>query len=616
MCGIVGRMNFDGTPVDVGTLTKARDSLATRGPDGAGTWTDGPVGLAHRRLSVLDLSERGAQPMHSADGTLVISYNGEIYNFEEIRRELSAAGHRFRTQTDTEVVLAAYREWGVNCLTHFNGMFAFAIWDARRQVLCLARDRIGVKPLYYALDRRRLVFGSTPRAVTEFADVPREISAEAMDLYFQMAYIPAPHSIYRAVCKLEPGTWLECTLDGKTRSGRYWSLAPRGTTTTMSAATAADELDALLNSSVRYRLISDVPVGAFLSGGIDSSAVVAMMCRNSDSVRTFTIGFAEAEFDESVHAREVARRLGTRHEELVLGPDDLLNIAAAVPEHYDEPFADVSAIPSLALAQLARTHVTVALSGDGGDELFAGYPQYGMLARLEPWRRRAAFAAPVLRGTHKLLLPHRASMGLVGLGQPRTSELFAYIRGPLKRRPYCGIVNGHPVGAADWFEDRFASDVPPADLVERYMDLDLRSYLVDDILVKVDRATMACGLEARDPLLDYRLVEFARSLPGYLHTEACGEKQLLRQVLERYLPAKLFARPKQGFSVPIRQWFRGPLESALRETLHGGWLTSSGFFRPGAIESLAAEHVSGRRNHENFLWAVFVFEQWYRRYIG
>ena len=613
MCGIVGRLNFDGSPVDVAELSAARDKLSNRGPDGAGTWAEYSVGLAHRRLSILDLSDRGAQPMRSADGSLVITYNGEIYNFRDVREQLLAVGHRFATQTDTEVILAAYREWGMDCLQRFNGMFAFGLWDADRRSLFLARDRIGVKPLYYSLDRRRVAFGSTLKAITAFGDVSREIAPEAMDLFFQMAYIPAPHSIYRAVHKLEPGTWLECAADGTTHARRYWSLAPRGTALATSGS-AADELESLLDSSVRYRLISDVPVGAFLSGGIDSSTVVALMCRNTDTVRTFTIGFGEAKFDESSHARDVAHHLGTRHEELILRPQDLLAIAEDVPTHYDEPFADVSAIPSLALAKLARTDVTVALSGDGGDELFAGYPYYGLLARLDPWRRRAAFAARFLRAAPALRLPHRPAIGLAALGQAGTNELYAYMRGPLKARPYDRIVSDLQISAADWFDGRLRREIPAATLVERYMDLDLRSYLVDDILVKVDRATMAWGLESRNPLLDYRVVEFARALPGCLHTERIGDKPVLRQVLERLLPAELFTRPKQGFSVPIREWFRGPLAPALRDSLNDGWLTSSGYFRPGAISALLDEHARGRRNHEFFLWAVYVFEQWYREY--
>lgn len=613
MCGIVGRLNFDGTPVEVAALTRARDRLANRGPDDAGTWTDGVVGLAHRRLSVLDLSDRGAQPMRHSDGELAVTFNGEIYNFLELRKQLESAGHRFKTQTDTEVILAAYREWGTNCVSHFNGMFALGLWDGHRRSLWLARDRLGVKPLYYALDGRRVIFGSSLKAVTEFKDVPRDISAEATDLFFQMSYIPAPFSIYRAVRKLEPGTWLEFKADGAMRTARYWSLGPRGTSS-LTAAVAADQLEELLNSSVRYRLISDVPVGAFLSGGIDSSTVVALMCRNSDAVRTFTVGFAEAEFDESDHARDVAHHLGTKHEQLVLRPEDLLAIAYDVPEHYDEPFADVSAIPSLAIARLARTQVTVALSGDGGDELFGGYHYYRDLARLEPWRRRVSAAAPLIRTATNLPLPHRVAMGIRGLAQPRTSDLYAYMRGPLKRRSFSDIVTQVAAGAADWFDTRLTAEVPISSLIERYMDLDLRSYLVDDILVKVDRATMAYGLEARNPLLDYRVVEFARALPGHMHTVAPGEKQILRQVLERLLPAELFTRPKQGFGVPIRQWFRGPLTPALRDVLREGWLTSSGYFRPGVVADLVDEHASGRRNHENFLWATYTFEQWYSRY--
>lgn len=422
-----------------------------------------------------------------------------------------------------------------------------------------------------------------------------------------------PHSIYRDIQKLEPGTWLECSVEAETRTHRYWSLAPRGTAA-VTGAVAADQLESLLDSSVRYRLISDVPVGAFLSGGIDSSTIVALMCRNTDTVRTFTIGFGEEKFDESTHARAVAQYLGTRHEELILRPEDLLAIADKVPEHYDEPFADVSAIPTLALAKLTRTDVTVALSGDGGDELFAGYPYYDYLAKLDPWRRRSAFAAPLLRATSAIGLPHRPAMGLTALGQPGTSQLYAYMRGPLKTRPYRTIVGHAPVDAGSWFEGRLSGEIPAATLVERYMDLDIRSYLVDDILVKVDRATMAHGLEARNPLLDYRVVEFTRSLPGPLHTGRIGAKPVLREVLHRLLPAELFERPKQGFSVPIRDWFRGALAPALHDALNGGWLTSSGYFRPGAVQALLNEHASGRRNHEFFLWAVYVFEKWYREY--
>ena len=614
MCGIVGRLNFDGSPIPVRELTSARDRLVNRGPDGAGTWTDGPVGLAHRRLSILDLTDRGSQPMRSTDGALAITFNGEIYNFLELREELSKAGHCFTTHTDTEVILAAYREWGTDCLQRFNGMFAFGLWDARRQRLVLARDRIGVKPLYYTVGSGRLVFGSTLKAITAFTDVSRELSREAIDLYFQMAYIPAPYSIYRDIYKIEPGTWLECSAGGQMKTQRYWSLAPRGVKPVSTISAAADRLEELLDSSVRYRLISDVSVGAFLSGGIDSSTVVALMCRNSDTVRTFTIGFGEAEFDESTYARQIASYLGTRHEELILRPEDLLPIASHLTVHYDEPFADVSAIPTLALAKLARTDVTVALSGDGGDELFAGYPYYKFLARLDPWRRRAAFSAPLLRAASAIGLPHRPAMALNALSQPETTDLYAYMRGPLKTRPFGKIVNGQHARAGNWFARRLDQDVPMSGLVETYMDLDIRSYLVDDILVKVDRATMAHGLEARNPLLDYRVVEFARSLPGSMQTARIGSKQVLREVLGRLLPAELFSRPKQGFSVPIREWFRGPLKPALHESLRGGWLTTEGYFDPGTVSALVDEHVSGRRNHEFFLWAVYVFEQWYREY--
>ena len=348
MCGIVGRLNFDGAPVDRAELLAARERMAHRGPDDAGAFVDGAVGLAHRRLAILDLSPLGAQPMGDATGRVHVTYNGEVYNFRELRAELERLGHAFRSGSDTEVILEAYRTWGIDCVTRFNGMFALGLWDADRQRLFLARDRLGVKPLYYALDRRRIVFASTVAPLLAFGDMPRELDDTAIGLYFQLSCIPHPFSIFRGVRKLRAGSILEVAAGGEARERRYWALAQRDPTK-LSEGQALDRLETLLREAVAYRLISDVPVGAFLSGGIDSSLVVALMRELSDEVRTFTIGFTEREFDESRHARAVAEHLGTRHTELVLRSDDLLPLLDEVPRHYDEPFADASAIPTLAL---------------------------------------------------------------------------------------------------------------------------------------------------------------------------------------------------------------------------------------------------------------------------
>jgi len=613
MCGIVGRLNFNGAPVLGAELDAARDALANRGPDDAGTWLDGAVGLAHRRLSILDLSPGGHQPMDDAGGKVWITYNGEVFNFKELRDELAALGHPFRTTSDTEVMLAAYRQWGIACVQRFNGMFAFALWDGAQKKLYLARDRIGVKPLYCARFADKLVFASTLKAFAAFADVPLEIDANALELYFQMLYVPAPLSIYRNIHKVRPGTWLEVSATGDVRETVYWQ--PAAQIMQAGEAEALDRLEGLLRSSIQYRLISDVPVGAFLSGGIDSSLVVALMRSLTPNVKTFTIGFTERAHDESQYAREISRHLGTEHTQLVLTPADLLGLADTVPHHYDEPFADASAIPTLALAHMTRQHVTVALSGDGGDELFGGYPYYSYLRRLEPLRQ---LAAPVrkLFGSAAARVPgHRVAMGLRALAQADTPSLFAYMRGPLKTGEYGDLMPQYKTSAGEFFAQRLAEG-GSGELTGRYMDLDLRTYLPDDILVKVDRASMAYGLEARTPFLDYRVVEYVRSLPLALRAGGQGDKHLLRKLLARHLPASLFERLKHGFTVPIRAWLRSELRAPLEQQLRDGYLAQSGFMHAPTVQRLLNEHATNRRNHESILWAMLMFEKWHAHAHG
>ncbi|MBU1645428.1 MAG: asparagine synthase (glutamine-hydrolyzing) [Gammaproteobacteria bacterium] len=612
MCGIVGRLNFDGAPVAEAALTRARDALSSRGPDDCGIHLEGPLGLGHRRLSVLDLSPRARQPMSDGAGHLRITYNGEIYNYRELRGELERLGHSFVTTSDTEVILAAYRAWGLASLKRFNGMFAFGLWDGATRTLHLARDRIGVKPLYFFLDQSRLVFASTLRPFSAFTDLPRELDEEALGLYFQLLYIPAPWSIWRGIRKLMPGSCLSVSADGATREHAYWSLSqPHGV---VAHGDPEAGLHALLSSSVAHRLVSDVPVGAFLSGGIDSSLVAALMREHLPEVRTFTIGFAEKGYDESGYARAVAGHLGCSHTEVMLSPADLLSLADAVPEHYDEPFADVSAIPTLALSRMAREHVTVALSGDGGDELLCGYPYYGHLARLDPLRRSLAPLRPMLAAAGRVGLPYRLTMGLRALAAPDAPSLFAYMRGALKAQDYASLLVRPFIPAGAFLADRLAAGVPPADDIrQRYMDLDLLTYLPDDILVKVDRASMAFGLEARNPFLDWRVVEYCRALPMAAKCPGGQPKGLAKKLLARYLPRDLIERPKMGFSVPIRAWFRGELRAAVTDAVLGGELVRAGRVDATVARHLLDEHAEGKQNHDGMLWAMMAFETWHRR---
>jgi asparagine synthase (glutamine-hydrolysing) len=632
MCGIAGRLEFTGTAIDPAALVRARDSLLHRGPDDAGTWIDGPVGLAHRRLSILDLSPRGHQPMHR-DGTgLTITFNGEVYNYREVRAELAGLGHAFESDSDTEVILAAWAQWGADCLPRFNGMFAFAIWDAGARRLSLVRDRLGVKPLYYRIDRDRLVFGSTPRALLAFGDLQFTLSRQATVRYLDLGYVAGEASIFEEVQRLDAGCLLEVDLAGRRRTRRWWSLhhpsivadpavlgAGTGEPSPAGDTAQLDRLESLLESSIALRLVSDVPVGAFLSGGIDSSLVVALMRRHARSVRTYTIGFEDPRYDESIHAQAVAAHLGVHNVRRVIGPDDLLASLDTLANHYDEPFADSSALPTLLLSGLARSEVTVALSGDGGDELFGGYPYYPLAGRLEPWRRRAAPLSVWLAALGRRMPGHRAALALSALSAQDLPTMHARFRSPLRllTRPLFPDGTGAATGggpAAILLREVLDTQVPAGPQAQRLMDLDLRTYLESDILVKVDRASMAHALEARNPFLDWRVVEHARAMPQAFKLHPSGGKRALRLLLARHLPKELIDRPKAGFVVPIREWLRGPLQPTLREAVEDGFLARSGWIDPAAARLAMAQHATGARNHEHLLWAVLMFERWHRRF--
>lgn len=617
--------------------------LSHRGPDDEGVWVDAPAGIAlgHRRLSVIDLSPEGHQPMPSSSGRYLISFNGEIYNFQEIRAELEPLGHRFRGHSDTEVALAAIEQWGLKiALKRFVGMFAFGLWDRREHVLYLARDRMGEKPLYYGRCDGAFVFASELKA---FRDVPGwtgTIDRDALTLFLRHSYVPGPYSIYADIRKLIPGTVL--AVDRNCAAGQflepepYWSVGMvaqegRRAATIMDAPTAADELDRLLRKAIVEKMVADVPLGAFLSGGIDSSAVVALMQAQSPRpVRTFTIGFHESTYNEAEAAKAVARHLGTDHTEMYVSPTEAMAVIPRLPQLYDEPFADPSQIPTFLVSELARRHVTVTLSGDGGDELFGGYTRYFLgreiwrkVGWMPLWLRRigARIAVGVSPRTWKAIL-HSAPMLFGGVRVSNPDHKVHRLAAILKVRDPVQI---YRLLVSHWEEPAamvLGATEPPTplnepysstglgDFTEQMMYLDMITYLPDDILVKVDRASMGVSLEARVPLLDHRLVEYAWKLPLSLKIRDGEGKWLLRQVLYKYVPRELIDRPKMGFGVPIDSWLRGPLRDWAEAYLSPDRLGREGFLRPQPIRDKWAEHLSGKRDWQYYLWDVLMFEAW------
>jgi asparagine synthase (glutamine-hydrolysing) len=599
------------------------ETLLHRGPDDEGVWltvpgaaqngwsaADGTVGLAQRRLSILDLSPAGRNPMSNDDGTLWITYNGEVYNFREVRRELEAFGVRFRSETDTEVVLKAFERWGRDCLHRFIGMFAFAIWDTRRRLLFAARDRLGIKPFYYLWNRGEFAFGSELKAIRPHPAFGGAIDPDALAQYLRFQYVPSPRSIYRDVFKLPPGHWLELE-GGRLRTERYWdpvAIAMRGTSSE-SEAQLEERAEALLSEAVRYRMISDVPLGAFLSGGVDSSAVVALMRKNAKGpVKTFSIGFEEKAMDESSYAREVARHLGTEHHEKICTMRDALDLIPRVVRHYDEPFADSSAIPTMLVSRFAREHVTVALSGDGGDELFWGYARYFAYRRLDGvlrsprWLRRSMGAA-------LQIVPDRRFRRAGSLIAEEASGEDRYIRfvTMLTQNEVRGLT-GCVAAAPPLYQDAEAR--LPESRADGVSIRDLVSYLPEDILTKVDRASMAFSLEARVPLLDHRVVEFALGLPFAMKYQDSRGKHLLRNVLHRHVPRELVDRPKMGFGVPLRRWFEGELRPSLVEVLSPDSVARAGLVDPEAAGELLGARFERAKNRPEVIWSLYMLHLW------
>jgi asparagine synthase (glutamine-hydrolysing) len=649
MCGITGYWTRDRDPSAwAADLSNAVASLRRRGPDDEGAWltTDQRAGLGHTRLSILDLSPDAAQPMAGPSGT-VISFNGEIYNFKEIRARLRDLGYTFRTSGDTEVLLAAFDAWGIEALQQAIGMFAIALWDGRRQRLWLIRDRLGVKPLYYGWNGKTLWFGSELRALCSFRSWIREIDNEALGEFFQYGYISAPKSIYRDVSKLLPGHWLELTADGVLTTRPYWTGPDTTRPLHGSDEQIEDELEHLLIDAARHRMVSDVPVGVFLSGGLDSSLVTALLQRHSgQQVRTFTIGFREPQFDESNWARQVAQHLGTEHTEQIVSATDLAATFERWPDLFDEPFADQSGAPTMAVASLAREHVKVALSADGGDELFSGYQQYsiaierqkrlgqipysarklasGALNALPPEGLRRILASLPLppnfyHGSRRtvvdrldrlrMLLPQATPGdiydGAMSFWSPtEIAQLVGNYARPANRDWPTGVGAKHDSGRC------FATEMSLSDL---------RHYLPDDILTKVDRTTMSVGLEGREPLLDHRLVEFALRLPLHLRRGSLGSKHILRRILYRYVKKELIDRPKQGFAVPLGQWLRNDLSHLLDEWLSPERLRELTMINPDMARTALHNFRAGGEYNDRIdlqkVWTLLVFSMWHGKWM-
>ncbi len=611
MCGILGLFDPSGLAPLSPAFTAALDRLKRRGPDDSGTWQDEHVQLGHRRLAIVDLSPAGHQPMESCDHRYMIVFNGEIYNHRELRARLSPR-NGWRGSSDTETLIEAYRTFGVDCLAHLNGMFAFAIWDRTERTLFLARDRIGVKPLYYSQRNGQFGFASRPGALTTLLNEGGlQIDADALRVYLELGYIPSPLSFHRDMRKLAPGHYLLVNSRG-TRCVRYWDFRPIAPDPSLNSRPEGDlveELEALIQSAVKTRLLSDVPLGAFLSGGVDSALVVAAMTSAGVHLpKTFTIGFNEQAFDEGPAAAAAARHLGVDHIHETLDVNSLLELLPTYAEEFDEPFSDSSAFATMAVARLARRHVTVALSGDGADEFFGGYHYYPLIGKLAPFTRlRPSLKAAAMRLLRSVPW-HRAKLMAGAMNATDTVALFNYLRSVSKDyRPLVtdDILTSTSSSESWWaqFAASFAMDLPAA---ETAMRLDAGFTLPELFLQKVDVATMAFSLEARCPLTDYRLVEWAMRLPLRYKLRDGQTKYLLKKALSRHLPVEQVYRPKMGFGVPIARWLRGPLRGWAHELIHDDALMSSLPLDRQRVRELLRQQSSGERESHPLLWSVLM----------
>jgi asparagine synthase (glutamine-hydrolysing) len=644
MCGISGIFSLTHSRAELGHISqKMRDVINYRGPDSAGAWecSEVPLALGHRRLAILDLTPEGHQPMRSSSGRFTIVFNGEVYNYQQLRSELEPIGAVFRSNSDTEVLLAAFEHYGVEAAVHkFNGMFALAVYDAEHRSLTLMRDRLGVKPLYYAVMPWGCAFASELKSFREISGVEWAVSKDSTALMLRYGYVPQPHTIYEGIYKLLAGSILSISLENfKEESSQFSpfiqkkleSCAPRQYWSVENAVTQAqnniwrgsyeegvNELETLLLDSVRLRMVADVPLGAFLSGGIDSSLVVALMQKQSTTpVKTFTVGFREDGFNEAQYAKEVAEHLGTEHTEVFLEAKDAYSIIPQLPAMFDEPFADSSQIPTYLVAKIAREHVTVSLSGDGGDEFFAGYSRFEAASRIWnkldkiPYKIRQLGSALSARASIEL------KNSIFGSARAGKLERFASLaQAKTCSQLYSLIMSCHDEsttlvpGAKNLGLLANDKDLCVKDIVDVMMYMDTVSYLPDDILVKVDRATMAVSLEAREPLLDYRLLELAWRFPQEWKLKDGKGKLILRSVLHRYVPSTLIDRPKMGFSVPVGEWLKGPLRSWAEDLLSPEKLQRSGTLSTKVVRNLWESHIKSEYNRSALLWNILMYQAW------
>lgn len=626
MCGICGIVNGAGAewPVEQALLRQMCTVLRHRGPDDEGVWTDGVAGLGQRRLAIIDLSPAGRQPMSNETGTIWITFNGEVYNFPELRKMLEKQGHRFHSRTDTETVVHLYEEKGINALHHLRGMFAFALWDSNCQQLLLARDRLGQKPLYYGIFNHRLYFASEIKALVTLPKVPRQVNWRAIDHYLTYHYVPGDLTAFEGIYKLLPAHYL-LWKNGNVTVERYWepSFTPK---LSLDETEAKERLLALLKEAVQLRLISDVPLGAFLSGGVDSSTVVALMSQTSSHVRTFSIGFHEAGMSELSYARQVAERFGTEHQEFIVEAK-ALEILPHLIWHYDEPFADASAIPTYYVSQMTRQAVTVALSGDGGDECFGGYQRYHPRYHTSPFDWiPLPVRRPLLTGVSRLFPNHINQRCLTWrlrhhLQAAATSPLGWYMRSvrlfssDQKSLLYSETMKDRvkEMEAEVWYEEIY-NGVDSLPSTERAMRADLFTYLPDAMLVKVDVASMIHSLEVRSPFLDHKVVEFAASLPLAYKVRGKEGKYLLKKTMEGYLPKEILYRRKKGFSIPLARWLRTDMRPFAEETLLNG--ENLPYFKPESVRAMCTAHVERRGNYAGHLWAMINLYLWHQMFIS
>ena len=626
MCGICGKVSFSGKVVERELIARMNGVMVHRGPDGEGIYVGAGIGLGQRRLAIIDLDSRSVAPLCNEDGSVWVTFNGEIYNFRGLRSELVRQGHTFRTNSDTEVIVHLYEEYGVDCLGRMRGMFAFALWDDYRKVLFAARDRLGKKPFVYARTTSSFIFASEIKAITLNPEVSVGPNFAALDSYLKYQYVPSPSTAFAGVSKLPPAHYLKCEANGTLEVKPYWQ-PPMPEKTRAPRAQIEEELRCRLLEAVRLRLVSDVPLGAFLSGGIDSSTIVALMAMAGGTpVKTFTIGFGEDGFDERRLARKTASRWGTEHHELVVKPD-AAEVLPLLVEHYNEPFADSSAIPTYYVSKLTREHVTVALSGDGGDESFAGYVSYPQVLRWEAADRvprfvRAAGAAAVeavakrLGSSNRSARARRAATMLNSGLRERFLLQMSTLKPGEKQAAYTPEFLSL-IAQCSAVEDRpscFAYD-PSDDPLDWMMRHDQSFYLPDCLMVKTDVAAMASSLEVRCPFLDQEFLEFAASIPSSMKRDSRGGKAILKSAVTGLVSSEVLDGPKHGFGVPLAAWFRGELAELLRGTLTGQRAASRNLFVPTAIRRMVDEHIEGRRDWSNRLWALLFLELWFREFI-